>query len=237
MAVAEIKRGLQLDSQWPWHGAGLREIYGAANVVLKDSILLKVAAWVREDVRDPDRLFLMGVLLHFNEDRERALPFFRTVDTLAGRPAYVQPFLRAPEPQEMGARQPGVRQVGGVLEPGGGQRVAGDDVYGNVPAAGAKPAPLSQPVAIFPRTPTPFRRPAETTPVPAAQTPVNAPKPRDVEPRPAEVKDSKTILPSTSAPVVPNKVVQPTAPKPAPVSPSPAVEGPQLLLPGEVVPK
>lgn len=94
-AVREIKHGLQLDPDWPLTGESLGERFGDENVLAKNNTLHRVAQWVREDIRDPERLFLMGVLLHFNRDPDRAIKFFETADLLAGSPRHIQLFLRA----------------------------------------------------------------------------------------------------------------------------------------------
>jgi hypothetical protein len=58
-----------------------------------------VAAWVREDIRDPSRLFLMGVLLHFNDDPDKSRTFFEAASALAPEPMYAQAFLEAEDRQ------------------------------------------------------------------------------------------------------------------------------------------
>lgn len=93
LAVTEIKRGLALDAKWPATGEQLEQLFGANNVIAREGVLQRVAAWVREDVRDPNRLFLLGVFLHFNGEGDKARTFFETADQLAGSPAHVRAFL------------------------------------------------------------------------------------------------------------------------------------------------
>ena len=102
LAVEEIKRSMQLDPTWPQTGPQLDELFGADNILSKNALLHKVAAWVREDIRDPDRLFLMGVLLHFNNDRDKSHTFFEAASALAPVPFYAQAFLEAEERQHAG---------------------------------------------------------------------------------------------------------------------------------------
>lgn len=83
-AVDELKRLARLDPDWPMHGDRLDDVFGAERNISKNAVLHKVAAWVKEDVRDPERLYLMGVLLHFNEDREKAKTIFQTASLLTG---------------------------------------------------------------------------------------------------------------------------------------------------------
>lgn len=92
-AADELKRLSRLDPEWPSHGDRLDEIFGAEHNISKNAVLHKVAAWVREDVRDPERLYLMGVLLHFNEDRDKAKTLFETASLLTGGTEYVDIYL------------------------------------------------------------------------------------------------------------------------------------------------
>ncbi len=76
--VVQLKRGLLLDPEWPKHGPGLEELFGPNNEIARVTLLGRASGWVRQDIRDPDRLFLLGVLLYFNEDMEPARKFFET---------------------------------------------------------------------------------------------------------------------------------------------------------------
>lgn len=94
-AVSKLKRGLQIDPQSARTGQTLDAVYGVENVDHKVDYLQRVADWANADVRDPDRLFLMGVLLHFDED-SRASEFLNAAGTLSGRGQHIQAFLQAP---------------------------------------------------------------------------------------------------------------------------------------------
>lgn len=67
-AVREFKRGLFLDKELPDSGIRLGVLFGPGSEIIRTSILHKVADWLREDPRDPDRLFLMGLFLHYEDD-------------------------------------------------------------------------------------------------------------------------------------------------------------------------
>ena len=67
-AVREFKRGLLLDPELPMTGIRLAMLFGPGSEIVRTSILHKVAEWVREDPRDSDRLFLLGLLLHYEDD-------------------------------------------------------------------------------------------------------------------------------------------------------------------------
>lgn len=95
-AVDELKRLVRMDPTWPSHGDRLDELFGEGHNLSKNAVLHRVSGWVREDVRDPDRLYLLGVLLHFNEDRDKAKTFFETASMLSGNPPHVRAYLTAP---------------------------------------------------------------------------------------------------------------------------------------------
>jgi hypothetical protein len=103
-AVAEMKRGLRIDPTWPVTGESLLLVFGADNLLAKTSTVSRVTAWVREDIRDPDRLFLIGVLMHFDDD-DRAGKFFETAIRLTGGGNHLVAFLKQP-PTAEGPQQP-----------------------------------------------------------------------------------------------------------------------------------
>jgi hypothetical protein len=94
-AVDEIQRAMRINPNWPRDGVALDELFGADNVLSKNAVLHKLASWVGEDIRDPDRLFLMGVLLHFNGDVDKSRVFFEAAYELSPNRAYAQAFLEA----------------------------------------------------------------------------------------------------------------------------------------------
>ncbi len=73
----------------------LEAIFGDDNRLAILSLTERVTGWVREDIRDPDRLFLVGVLLHFNGD-SRASQFFEAAYRLAGSGDHLLAFLQPP---------------------------------------------------------------------------------------------------------------------------------------------
>jgi tetratricopeptide (TPR) repeat protein len=93
LAVAHFKRGLEIDPRWPSKGESLIEIYGVNNELAKMGFVRKAADWTREDVRDPERLFLMGLLLFFDNNPSQAAPFFETALRLRGSGEHLLAFL------------------------------------------------------------------------------------------------------------------------------------------------
>lgn len=81
-AVREFKRGLFLDPDLAASGISLPILFGPDSEVVRTSIVHNVAEWVREDLRDSDRWFLLGLLLHFEGD-ERARRVLETARQLS----------------------------------------------------------------------------------------------------------------------------------------------------------
>ena len=67
-AIREFKRALFLDPTIPKSGKISSTLFGPDSQLVRSSILSKLSDWVREDYRDPDRLFVLGVVLHFEGD-------------------------------------------------------------------------------------------------------------------------------------------------------------------------
>lgn len=94
-AIDEMKRAMRADPDWPRNGPLLDELFGAENNLAKNAVVHKVAAWVKEDIRDSDRLFLIGVLLHFNDETDKSAAFLEACAALAPNPTYALAFLDA----------------------------------------------------------------------------------------------------------------------------------------------
>lgn len=111
-AVMKIKRGLQVDPTWPKNAASLDTVYGVENVIHKTEYLQRVADWADANVRDPDRVFLVGVMLYCDED-PRATEFLRSASKLAGgQGAHLHAFLKSTDrlpqpPREVSAERRG----------------------------------------------------------------------------------------------------------------------------------
>lgn len=67
-AVAKLKRGVQVDPEIPIRAANFEEAFGTENTEQSAEILNRAQRWMNEAPRDPDRLFLLGALLHFEKD-------------------------------------------------------------------------------------------------------------------------------------------------------------------------
>ncbi|MCA9080128.1 MAG: hypothetical protein KDA58_06185 [Planctomycetaceae bacterium] len=90
-AIDNYKLGLQLDPSWPLHAEPLADLLGD-NTLARKYLIHRVADWVAEDIRDPDRLFLLGVILHQDGD-ERSRDVLNTALALAGPAPHLTPFF------------------------------------------------------------------------------------------------------------------------------------------------
>lgn len=94
-AVREFKRGVFLDPELASSGIASAMLFGPNSEIVRTSVLNKVAEWVREDSQDPDRWFLLGVMLHFEGD-ERARIALQTGRQLSsGNQSHFDVFLAA----------------------------------------------------------------------------------------------------------------------------------------------
>lgn len=109
-AVREFKRGVFLDPTLPQTGDKLTSVFGPNSQIVRTSILNKVSDWLREDIRDPDRLFLLGLLLHY-EDDTRGREVLEAAQRMAANEEkfadHIAAFLSFPvEPPAIGAPPP-----------------------------------------------------------------------------------------------------------------------------------
>jgi tetratricopeptide (TPR) repeat protein len=105
-AVRLYKLGLQLDPAWPDHGESLNDLLGQQNLLGKTQVKQRVAEWTSGNVRDPDRLFLLGVLLHKDETADKARILFETAALLSGGKPYLTAFLDAASAPQGAGQKP-----------------------------------------------------------------------------------------------------------------------------------
>lgn len=67
-AVREFKRALLLDPRTGKSGETLSSVFGPDGQPVRAAIMRDVPRWTGENLRDQDRLFLLGFVLHYNED-------------------------------------------------------------------------------------------------------------------------------------------------------------------------
>jgi len=91
LAVNAIERGLDLDPRWPGSKFDNRELF-EGNDLAKNAQLDAMAKAAEQEPHNADLLFLLGVLLHFDDQPDRAEAFFNQAAELGGHPKYIRLF-------------------------------------------------------------------------------------------------------------------------------------------------
>jgi len=92
-ALLEFQRALHLDPQLPQSGLTLRSLYGDNSDLTINSIISRITAYAEQDIRDPNRLFLLGLMLHFHGNPQ-AREILDVGYCLAGRGQHFLAFLQ-----------------------------------------------------------------------------------------------------------------------------------------------
>ncbi len=98
LAVRQLKVGLASDPKLAAEAEPLKKIYGAQNSIPQTAMLNRATLWTKEDIRDPDRLFLLGTLLYLEGDERASIPL-RTGMELQGGGDHFRSFLKAAQNQ------------------------------------------------------------------------------------------------------------------------------------------
>lgn len=232
-AADEFKRGLRIDSSWPVSAATLDDLYGDANVLAKQSMLQSGIAWARQDVRDADRSFVMGVLLFLDRDPDRAAQFLQASVRLGGSNAYAQAFLNPQPVQARNVVQPVVpadlNQFGRPQAPRAPQKRPIPDAP--QPQLSEPQAPPTVVTPLQPALPPNLGSPAEGPELgpalpPAAPPAAAAPIKKPITPRSPARDNSDSLGPAI--PVLPANPVN--------AEPRARIDGPQLVIPSEAIP-
>jgi tetratricopeptide (TPR) repeat protein len=94
LSAAAVKRGLKLDPDWPKSNVDLDQLFGG-NAAAKKACLDALAAAVKDKPADADRVFMLGVLLHFDGQLNRATALFEHAEEIAGNNVgHIEAFLR-----------------------------------------------------------------------------------------------------------------------------------------------
>ncbi|MFG0335514.1 MAG: tetratricopeptide repeat protein [Maioricimonas sp. JB049] len=125
-AVREFKTLLRLHPDWAVEGPTLDSLFGDDGLLAKTLVQERLIDWVKEDIRDPDRLFLMGTILYYDDQLDRA----ETVLETAAR---------------LGGAKPHLRSLLGTLASSGAVAVPADDKPAGNPEPGG-PGPVLPPL-------------------------------------------------------------------------------------------
>lgn len=114
-AVAFLKQMTDVDPKYPSRADSLDQLFGPQNGISKLQLKQRVADWTKVDVRDTDRIFLLGIVLFLDGD-ERFRTLLDTALKLDGEQLYLRAFLDAepardktapaPTPDEIDALSP-----------------------------------------------------------------------------------------------------------------------------------
>ncbi len=83
VAVAAIKKGLELEPDWARSDFRLTELYGN-NEAAKATVLDALTTAAEQEPNNADLQFLLGVHLYFDGKPEQAAPLFERTRELAG---------------------------------------------------------------------------------------------------------------------------------------------------------
>lgn len=138
-AVQQFKLASSLDSTWPQSAPNLDTLFGQKNTMEKVQIKHRVAEWTQQNVRDPDRIYLLSLMLHLDEDA-RGQTLIDTALRIGGPQPHLAALKVPRQPDPAGALlQPGPLGVPGIPQanPNGAPKGA------NAPAG--QPGPLPAP--------------------------------------------------------------------------------------------
>jgi len=106
-AAKVLKRGLEIAPDWPRSGFRLQELYGN-NPGAKTAHVGALSQSVVDQPHDPDLPFVLGVLVHFDGEPDRAAPLFeRAARLTVGSDAHLRAFLGGGQGARQGPGQPG----------------------------------------------------------------------------------------------------------------------------------
>lgn len=114
-AVEQFKLSVVINPQWPQRYESLGSLIGEKNNFEKERVKTRVAEWTLQDARDPNRLFLLGVLMHMDGD-PRTSEMFNTAQLISGPQQHLTAFLNvAPVVQPAPSVNNGAVQNGPAL--------------------------------------------------------------------------------------------------------------------------
>ena len=94
-AVQQFRTGIGLDAGWPTRNPRFTEFFGDDQPLVILQLKDQAAQWVQQDIRDSNRVFLLGLVLLLDGDTDRSREVIGTAARLAANPDWMQPFLGA----------------------------------------------------------------------------------------------------------------------------------------------
>ncbi|TWT57360.1 hypothetical protein KOR42_07200 [Thalassoglobus neptunius] len=176
-AVEELKAAVSIDSTWLFSPVTLDEMFGPRNEGEKQRVKTRVAEWASRDVRDPNRLFLLGSLLYLDGD-SRSKNLIESAIRFSGSQEHLVAFLL-----------PQLDQVEQLPNPTPTAVVADQDA---IPQNDPESAPLTEPDSEALSFPT-EENSSIIPPLPGDVDPVETSSP---EPTLGDSKDGPLLLPA-----------------------------------------
>ncbi|WP_437205672.1 hypothetical protein [Planctomicrobium sp. SH664] len=206
-AADQLKLVLAINPHWPKQAESFDQVLGHQNALEKLRIQQRVSEWVRQDVRDPNRLFLLAVVMYLEGDPQFKIPVDSAIQ-IAGPephlvalqipprgPADIQPLAAQPtphHPHQQPTQQHPIQQ----------------------------PAPQAQPQGM-PQQMIPVPPPQSPTGTPPGANPVLPPLPPPPEFQKPKLEPAQPAGQQVSTPA-PSEAPNATEPEPTPAGPPPA---------------
>jgi len=142
-AVAYLKQMADVDPTYPSRSDSLDTLFGHQNRIPKIQVKQRVADWTKQDIRDPDRIFLLASMLFFDRD-DRFRTLLDTAVKLDGDLAHYRAFLDADLEPDKAAIAPTPDEIDALT--------------------GVEKAPTPEPAADPLPEPSPLKIPAKSSP-------------------------------------------------------------------------
>ncbi len=114
-AVGFLKQMTDVDPSYPARVDSLDQLFGLQNGVSKLQLKQRVADWTKVDVRDSDRIFLLGIVLFLDgDDRFRTL--FDTALKLEGEQLHLRAFLDAAPARDQSVAAPTPEEIDALTQ-------------------------------------------------------------------------------------------------------------------------
>ena len=115
-AVSFLKQMVDVDPSYPGRADSLMTLFGHQNGIAKVQLKQHVADWTKIDVRDPDRIFLLGIMLFLDGD-ERFRTLLDTNVKIEGEKPYLKAFLDTTPAREVDTPAPTPDEIDALTAP------------------------------------------------------------------------------------------------------------------------
>lgn len=156
-SLKELRHALELNPKLARDSETLDSLFGENNESAKSEFIAGVRRWVERNVQDADRLFLLGVILHLDDQIQSAAPLFQQVAHLDDQDPYVKLFL-SQEIDDVGLKMIGSRKsrlttVPAPPPPGDDLPIVESAIGDAVKAVRPQPSRVAKPQRTFQKSP------------------------------------------------------------------------------------